>query len=99
MQLQRLPDRSPILRGRFHDDFVDLTFNEPVSERAQFSGACPHLHAREAVVVIDVDVAGVNTTETIIAGELHSAVAVSLSPHTEQVVVDVTTKVVEGVAA
>jgi hypothetical protein len=47
----------------------------------------------------DVDVAGVNTTETIIAGELHSAVAVSLSPHTEQVVVDVTTKVVEGVAA
>lgn len=47
----------------------------------------------------DVDVAGVNTTETVTAGELHSAVAVSFSPHTEQVVVDVTTKVVEGVAA
>lgn len=47
----------------------------------------------------DVDVAGVNTPETSAAGELHSAVAVSFSPHTEQVVVDVTTKVVEGVAA
>lgn len=47
----------------------------------------------------DVSVADVNTTETITNGELHSAVAVSLSPHTEQVVVDVTTKVVEGVAA
>ncbi len=47
----------------------------------------------------DVDVAGVNTAETILAGELRSAVVVSFSPHTEQVVVDVTTKVVEGVAA
>lgn len=46
-----------------------------------------------------VDVDGVNTSETVLAGELHSATAVSFSPHTEQVVIDTTTKVVEGVAA
>lgn len=47
----------------------------------------------------DVDVAGVNNTETAQAGELHSAVAVSLSPHTEKVVIDVVTNIAEGVAA
>jgi len=57
------------------------------------------LYGATADDAFDVDVAGVNSPETTAAGELHSAVAVSFSPHTEQVVVDVTTKVVEGVAA
>jgi hypothetical protein len=39
VQLQRLPDRPPILRGRFHHDFLDLALDEPVSKRAQFAGA------------------------------------------------------------
>jgi hypothetical protein len=56
VQLQRLPDGSPILRGRFHHDFLDLAFNEPVRERAQFRGARPHFQTLEAVIVIDFDV-------------------------------------------
>lgn len=47
----------------------------------------------------DVDVDGVNTPETAAAGELHSAVAVSLSPHTEKVTINVVTSIAEGVAA
>lgn len=57
------------------------------------------LYGATADDAFDVAVADLNTTETAQAGELHSAVVVSFSPHTEQVVVDVTTKVVEGVAA
>lgn len=46
-----------------------------------------------------VDVHGPNTPTTIQAGELHAAVEVSLSPHTEKVVIDVVTNIAEGVAA
>jgi len=56
VQLQRLPDGSPILRGRLHHDFLDPAFDEPVREGAQFTGARPHLHTLEAVLVIDFDV-------------------------------------------
>lgn len=47
----------------------------------------------------DVEVAGVNTPETIAAGELHAAVAVALTPHTEKVVIDVVTSIAEGASA
>lgn len=47
----------------------------------------------------DVDVAGVNTAATAAAGELHAAVEVSFSAHTEKVVIDVTTNISEGVTA
>lgn len=46
-----------------------------------------------------VQVAEVNNTETMLAGQLKSAVGVSFSPFTREVVIDVTTAVVEGVAA
>ena len=32
---QRFPHRPPVLRGRFHDDFLDLVLDEPVGQRAQ----------------------------------------------------------------
>jgi hypothetical protein len=41
VQLQRLPDRTPILRGRFHDDLFDLALDEPVGQRAQVGGLVP----------------------------------------------------------
>ena len=54
--LQCLPHRSPILRGRFHHDFLDLALDEPVSQRAQFARARPDLPAFEVVVALDLDV-------------------------------------------
>jgi len=44
----------------------------------------------------DVDVQAVNTPTTIAAGELHAAVAVKLTPHTEKVVIDVVTSAVDA---
>lgn len=44
----------------------------------------------------DVEVAAVNTPDTIAAGELHAAVAVALTPHTERVVIDVVTSIAQG---
>jgi hypothetical protein len=50
VQLQRFPDRTPILRGRFHDDFFDLALDQPVGQRAQVGGARPDLLAIELKV-------------------------------------------------
>lgn len=47
-------------------------------------------------VVVD---ASNNTPTTVAAGELHADVAVSLSPSTETVIVNVTTTIAEGIAA
>jgi hypothetical protein len=44
----------------------------------------------------DVEVAAVNTPETIAAGELHAAIEVALTPHTERVVIDVVTSIAQG---
>lgn len=44
----------------------------------------------------DVEVAAVNTDATIAAGELHAAVEVKLTPHTERIVIDVVTQIAEG---
>lgn len=44
----------------------------------------------------DVEVAAVNTPETIAAGELHAAVEVALTPHTERVVIDVITSIAQA---
>lgn len=44
----------------------------------------------------DVEVAAVNTPATIAAGELHAAVEVALTPHTERVVIDVVTSIAQG---
>lgn len=57
------------------------------------------LYGATAGDAFDVDVAAVNTSSTIAAGELHAAVEVSLSTHTEKVVIDVTTTIAEGVSA
>lgn len=47
----------------------------------------------------DVDTVTPNTAATVQAGELHALAEVSLSAHTEKVVIDVTTNIAEGVAA
>jgi hypothetical protein len=57
------------------------------------------LYGATADDAFDVDVAGVNSDATAQVGELHAAVAVSLTPHTEKVVIDVTTTIAEGVAS
>ena len=38
--------RSPVLRGRFHHNFVALTLDEPVSQRAQLGRTRPDLRWR-----------------------------------------------------
>src|ERR1035438_5700978 len=37
-QLQCAPHRPPVLGGRFHDDFLDLQFHQPLGQHAQFAG-------------------------------------------------------------
>jgi hypothetical protein len=57
------------------------------------------LYGETADDAYDVDTFSVNTETTVQAGELHAAVEVSLSAHTEKVVIDVVTNIAEGVAA
>lgn len=57
------------------------------------------LYGETAADSFEVEVASVNTPTTIQAGELHSAIEVSLTPHTEKVVIDVVTNIAEGIAA
>ena len=54
--LQRLPHRSPILRGRFHHHFHDLALDEPVGQAAQLRRAGPELPPFESPRPGDVDV-------------------------------------------
>lgn len=57
------------------------------------------LYGAEPGDAFDVDTRSPNTPTTTQAGELHALAAVSLSPFTEKVVIDVTTTIAEGVAA
>jgi hypothetical protein len=54
--LQGFPHRPPVLRGRFHDDFLDLLLDEPTGPRAQVGRRCPDLLACEVEVAVDLDV-------------------------------------------
>ena len=54
--LQRLPHRSPILRGRLHHHCLDLALDEPFSQRAQLDGAGPDLQPFEVDVILHLDV-------------------------------------------
>jgi len=56
VQFQRFPDGSPILRGPFHHDFVDLALDEPARERAQFGRARPNFVAFKLEVAFAFDV-------------------------------------------
>src|SRR5262249_45607517 len=53
---ERFPHRSPVLRGRFHDDFLDLLLDEPVGQTAQIGRRRADLVALEVEVVSDFDV-------------------------------------------
>lgn len=53
------------------------------------------LYGDTAADAFDVQVAPVNTPDTIRAGELHAAVEVALTPHTERVVIDVVTHIAQ----
>jgi hypothetical protein len=55
-RFERLPHRSPILRGRFHHHLLDIALDEPISKRAQLDGAGPDLQAFEVVGTLDLDV-------------------------------------------
>lgn len=57
------------------------------------------LYGATAADAFEVDVQGVNDATTVANGELHAAIAVRLTPHTEKVVISVTTRIAEGVAA
>lgn len=57
--------------------------------------AADALYGESADDAFDVEVAAVNTPETIAAGELHTAVEVALTPHTERVVIDVVTSIAQ----
>ncbi|MDI6911480.1 hypothetical protein [Nocardioides sp.] len=59
----------------------------------------PALYGSSADEAFDVDTRSPNTGTTIAAGELHALAAVALTPHTEKVIIDVTTAIAEGVAA
>jgi hypothetical protein len=54
--LQGFPHRSPVLRGRFHHDFLDLALDQPVGQLPQVAGAGPDLLAVEVVLAVDLDV-------------------------------------------
>lgn len=54
------------------------------------------LYGATADDAFDVNVSDVNTAETAAAGELHAAVAVALTPHTEKVTISVVTTIAEG---
>ena len=53
---QRLPHRPPVLRGRFHDDFLDVVLDQPVGQAAQIGRRRPDLLAVEMKVAVDLDV-------------------------------------------
>jgi hypothetical protein len=48
MLLERFPHRPPVLRGRFHHDFLDLALDQPVSQTMQVERRGAGLLAFEA---------------------------------------------------
>jgi hypothetical protein len=53
---QGLPYWSPVLRGRLHDDFLDLVLDQPVGSSAEIGRRRPDLLALEVEVTIDLNV-------------------------------------------
>jgi hypothetical protein len=56
MLFQGFPDRPPVLRGRLHDDFLDVLLDQPVGQAAQISRRRPDLLAVEVKLAVDLDV-------------------------------------------
>lgn len=56
LPLQRVPHRSPVLRRRFHHDFLNLLVDEPLRQRTQLIGAGPHHPALKLIVALDGDI-------------------------------------------
>jgi len=56
MLLECLPHRPPVLRGRFHDDFLDLALDQPVSQVTQVGRRRAGLLALEVEVAVDLNV-------------------------------------------
>ena len=56
MLFQRFPHRPPVLRGRLHDDFLDVLLDQPVGQAAQIGRRRPDLLAVEVKVAVDLDV-------------------------------------------
>ena len=56
MLFQRFPHRPPVLRGRLHDDFLDLLLDQPVGQAAQIGRRRADLLALEVEFAVDLDV-------------------------------------------
>jgi hypothetical protein len=56
MLLERFPHRPPVLRGRFHHNFLNLALDQPVSQTMQVERRCAGLLAFEAEVAVDFNV-------------------------------------------
>jgi hypothetical protein len=50
------PDRFPVLRRRFHDDFLDPLLQQPVGRLSQLGGVAAKLTPLELVLTVDFDV-------------------------------------------
>ena len=53
---QGFPHRPPVLRGRLHDDFLDLVLDQPVGEATQVGRRRADLLALEVEIAVDLDV-------------------------------------------
>ncbi len=53
---QSLPDWPPVLRGRLHDDFLDLLFDQPRGQSAQIGRCRADLLVYEVKVAVDFDI-------------------------------------------
>ena len=56
MLFQRFPHRPPVLRGRLHDDFLDLVLDQPVGQATQIGRRRADLLTHEVEVAVDLDV-------------------------------------------
>jgi len=56
MLFQRFPHRPPVLRGRLHDDFLDLVLDQPVGQTTQVDRCRADLLTLEVEVAVNLDV-------------------------------------------
>ena len=53
---QGFPHRPPVLRGRLHDDFLDVVLDEPVGQATQIGWRRTDILTLEVAVAVDLDV-------------------------------------------
>jgi hypothetical protein len=71
MLFQRFPHRPPVLRGRLHNDFLDVLRDQPVGQAAQIGRRRPDLLA------VEVKVAALIISSLSICSSVNSASGVA----------------------